>query len=72
MPRKKRRSHGHRDKYQKTQKYPKSTVPRTDHAPQRNDRDHAGKRIRTKGRFGSIQERIRRRLEIAKEKRARP
>ena len=72
MPRKTGRTHSWREKYKKTPKYPKSTVPRTERAPRRNDRDYKGKRIRSKGKFPTLKDRIRRRLEVAKEKRARP
>jgi hypothetical protein len=70
---KKRQRHSHRDKYRKPEKYPKgSGLPRTGHSPrpQKELRDHNGKRIRNRGKYPTIRDRIRRRLEVAKEKRA--
>lgn len=64
MPRKTGRSHSHRDKYRKP-----PTKPRDEDADRVWDRDYAGKRIRSKGKFETKKDRITRRLENAKEKR---
>lgn len=69
---KKRQQHRHRKKYHKEPKYPPgSGLPKTEHSPKPQDRDHTGKRIRSRGKFPTIGDRIKRRLETAKEKRAR-
>lgn len=68
---KKRQQHKHRDKYQKTERHPKgSGLPKTEHSPKPQNINHRGKRVRSKGKFNSIPERIAYQLEAEKKRRA--